>query len=263
MSFLKMLCLRKIFKGNEMKKYIATLLLPLYLFGAEEVIIEQEVMQPEVQPMMQPRGEVLLEPMPEVFYEMRKSGFLFGVDLSLGEFNTNTMFIPSSYSENAKSFSTMFGLFGGYQYYFDEYFGLRTTLHLSSGTLSDAQYSVDGGELQNTSTPLWLGVRVSVLWDFWQFGTHALGMSAGIGYNAEFYLNHQYSYDQNSINGSNLLQHNLYPILGIHYYFRNHQFELNYRFNGSLNYSSLANDNGFESLIKYNNYFGLSYSFRF
>lgn len=242
------------------KKYASLLLLPLCLFGAEEVIIEREVVPVPVVPVM-PTQEVLVEP--EVIYGLKKSGFLFGVDVTLGEFKTTTYYTPSSFSQSAKGFSSMFGVFGGYQHYFDEFFGLRATAHLASGTLSDAQYSINGNELQNTSTPLWLGVRLSVLWDFLQFGEQALGVSAGIGYNAEFYLNHQYTYSSYTNNASSFIQHNLYPILGIHYYFGRHQFEVNYRFSGALNYSSLVNNDGFETEIKYNNYIGFSYAFRF
>lgn len=240
-------------------KKLSNLVLPLCLFGAEEIIVEQEILPT----LPQPQQEVILEPMPQIYYEIRKNGFLFGVDVMLGEFNTTTYYTPSSFSQSAKGFSGMFGVFGGYQHYFDEFFGIRATIHLSSGTLSDAQYSSDFGNLQNTSTPLWLGMQLSVLWDFLQYGEYALGMSAGIGYNTEFYLNHQYSTPTTIINASTLTQHNLYPILGIHYYFGHHQFEVNYRFSGALNYSSLTNNDGFETKIKYNNYIGFSYALRF
>lgn len=242
-----------------MKKYLS-FLLPLFLFS-EEVIIEREVVPVPVP--VQPEREVVLEPAPEIFYEMRKSGFLFGVDLTMGEFKTNTIYTPNSFSAEDITFSTMFGVFGGYQFYFDEWFGIRATAHLAGGINNEAQNSVNGSELQNTSTPLWLGVRMSVLWDFLQFGAHALGVSAGVGYEAEFYLNHQYTYQSHTVNASTLIQHNLYPILGIHYYFQNHQFEINYRFSGALNYFSNVTNQGFETQVKYNNFLGFSYAFRF
>lgn len=241
-------------------KKLLSFLLPLFLFS-EEVIIEREVVPVPVP--TQPESEMILEPEPQIFYEMRKSGILFGVDINLGEFKTNTLYAPNSFSLEDTTFSSMFGIFGGYQFYFDENFGIRATAHLSSGISNEAQNSINGSELQNTSIPLWLGVRFSVLWDFLQLGEHALGVSAGVGYKAEFYLNHQYSYQSQTINTSTLIQHNLYPILGIHYYFQNHQFELNYCFSGALNYFSNVNNKGFETQVKYNNFLGFSYSFRF
>lgn len=242
-----------------MKKYF-TFLLPLHLFCIEEAVLGQKV---ALASSTQTHETETIEH--ETSYVMDKSGFLLGADVVFGKFKIGTAYNDSIFSFSSKDtcFSTMFGIFVGYQHYFDENFGLRTTLHAASGIIGDAQYSVGEGKIQNTATPLWLGLRLSVLWDFLHYGEHAVGVSAGVGYNAEIYLNHRYSYGPNVLNASSLIQHNLYPILGIHYYFRHHQFEVNYRFSGSLNHGAIPSDEGFETQIKYYNYIGISYAYRF
>ena len=90
----------------------------------------------------------------------------------------------------------------------------------------------------------------------------------GVGYNFELYHQRQAVFNNATNNPFNLpqiYQHNLYPNLGIHYYYNQHQMELSYRYIGTIASPKLASANGvnFKTKVDYTSFFNFAYSFRF
>lgn len=102
--------------------------------------------------------------------------------------------------------------------------------------------------------PIKFGFDVKYLYDFLQRGKHTLGLNVGLGYEFDAYINgkekvsfirdsettdsisskvtqHHYE-DQKDYNLDNIYSNGIYPVIGLHYYYGHHQFELMYRFGG-------------------------------
>lgn len=198
----------------------------------------------------------------ELTFAQKKSGFVVGVEALFGSFTTH----QENISQTSSGFSLMGGFYGGYQHYFDDNFGIRALLSIHDGTPIIGEINLGNQIFQTSALPFWVGTQLDVLWDFWQTGEHTLGISAGLGYNFEIYHAREAKINQTTHTLPNLYQHNLYPILGIHYYYGHHQMSLNYRFIGTLN-SPLEEYFviGIPLKTKYNftDYVNFSYTYRF
>lgn len=189
-----------------------------------------------------------------------KSGFVIGIEALFGSSITE-----ETQGESSSS-SVMGGLYVGYQHYFDENLGLRALFHIHDGTPILGSFSSSAQSIQTSALPFWLGTELDLLWDFWQGGDHTLGLSGGLGYNFEIYHAREVKINNTSFALPSTYQHNLYPILSLHYYFGQHQISLNYRFIGTLNSSIKTYQAGgvnFKTHYSFKDYFNLSYFYRF
>lgn len=194
----------------------------------------------------------------------KKSGFLVGVEALFGSAITQSQ--VQSQEKNTSVFSLMGGFYGGYQHYFDDHFGIKVLLSVHDGTPIMAEFQVQNVIMQTFALPFWIGTELSMLWDFWQEGEHAIGLNAGLGYNFELYHTREVKIGSNTHFLPKTYQHNLYPILGIHYYYGHHQMGLNYRFIGSFGSKASTHDvAGFPLKLQYvfEDYFNFSYTYRF
>lgn len=102
--------------------------------------------------------------------------------------------------------------------------------------------------------PIKFGFDVKYLWDFLQRGKHTLGLNVGLGYEFDAYINgkekvssiydsetknsidakvtQHHDEDQKDYKLDNIYSNGIYPVIGLHYYYGHHQFELMYRFGG-------------------------------
>ncbi|PAF51273.1 hypothetical protein [Helicobacter sp. 13S00477-4] len=83
---------------------------------------------------------------------------------------------------------------------------------------------------------------VKYLWDFLEKGRHTLGLNVGVGYQADWYLNGKLG----SSNLETIFADGIYPVIGLHYYYKHHQFELMYRFGGIFANSGYKRTNSFQ-----------------
>ncbi|MCE3047345.1 outer membrane beta-barrel protein [Helicobacter kayseriensis] len=198
----------------------------------------------------------------ELTLAQKKSGFVVGVEALFGSSTIH----HENVSQSSSGFSLMGGFYGGYQHYFDDHFGIRALLSVHDGTPIIGNVDLANQTFQISALPFWVGTQLDVLWDFWQKEEHTLGISAGLGYNFETYHAREAKINQTTYTLSNLYQHNLYPIIGFHYYYGHHQMSLNYRFIGTLN-SPLKEYfvAGIPLKTKYNftDYLNFSYTYRF
>lgn len=187
-----------------------------------------------------------------------KSGFILGIEASFGS--------PISYegsSELLETLSVMGGIYGGYQYYFDDSFGLKALFSIHDGTPVIAKFNQD---IEISAIPFWIGGRVDILWDFWQSEEHSMGISLGIEYASETYRSREAKIDKKKQGLNSITQHNLYPLLGFYYRYNNSQFSLDYRFEGALkpkSHTETINNTPINSKYKFNESLNLSYAYRF
>lgn len=179
--------------------------------------------------------------------ESKKTDPLLGIDISPYE------------TKNISSATIDAGLVGGYQHYFKNYpnMGIKVSGHLYlgySGWKDDGKdlgsvfkdfgpktYKLDLSAVSSLYyyIPIKVGFDVKYLWDFFEQGNHILGLNVGIGYQMDFYSIGSVKAlakkvgEQKPGNFPYLFSDNFYPILGLHYYYKNHhQFELMFRFGG-------------------------------
>lgn len=164
-------------------------------------------------------------------------GVLGGADISI--LNDENIFVNKS--------NTTFdlGLVGGYQHYFgkSQRHGIKVSAHLYSGFGSDWTLSFDY-QTSETSTiiktgnisyvPVKFGFDVKYLYDFFERGKHTLGLNVGLGYEFDSYVNGKSEVDGFKEDFDNIFLNSFYPVVGLHYYYGHHQFELMYRFGGIL-----------------------------
>lgn len=208
-----------------------------------------------------PKPQNLEAKAPKVEAQKSKSGFFLGVEGSFGETTTNqslnmiaggTSFYYGS--QTTKSLTFDGGLKLGYQHYFGEKqsFGIRIGVYGGVGTQIDLtfqrrqanqrrQVNQIQEDFKNTYLPIKAGIDFDVLWDFFEKENHTLGLNVGVGYRFNYHLSLKNT--KNWISNamiqplldkefSNKIAHDLYPQIGFHYYYDQHQFELNYRFGG-------------------------------
>ncbi|PAF53949.1 hypothetical protein BKH42_02990 [Helicobacter sp. 13S00482-2] len=202
-----------------------------------------------------------------------KNGFFVGIEGVLGtskgdltlDFRNLTPEkkdpFPLFFSAKAKTTLDL-GFLWGYQHYFGDSLkhGIKVSLHTYSGFGNSWQnkHSLNdkGGIYKSTSIisyiPMKFGADIKYVWDFLEIGKHTLGVNLGVGYEFDFYLNGKEAMSLNcseSDSGCNLSEkffndrtrhidsmfsNHFYPVIGMHYYYKQHQFELMYRFGGII-----------------------------
>ncbi|MDO7253062.1 hypothetical protein [Helicobacter cappadocius] len=181
-----------------------------------------------------------------------KNGGFIGVEGVLGGDTINdTYYIQDTCDGRTQCSSTILftasnttfdlGLVGGYQHYFgsSQRHGIKVSAHLYSGFGNSWQLSaVDplfGDNVTGSISyiPIKFGFDVKYLWDFMQRGKHTLGLNVGLGYEFDAYVNGKSTvsnYDDEKLDS--IFLNSFYPVIGLHYYYGHHQFELMYRFGG-------------------------------
>lgn len=201
---------------------------------------------------------LLLAPLSALENLDTKSGFILGVEASFGS--------PIDYEGSSELLgvaSIMGGLYSGYQYYFDHSFGIKTLFSIHDSTPVIAKLNQN---IEISAIPLWIGGRIDILWDFWRSEQHSIGISLGIEYASEIYRSREAKINKNKYSLSSISQHNLYPLLGFYYHYKNNQFSLDYRFEGALrpkSHTEIINNTPINSKYKFNETLNLSYAYRF
>lgn len=183
------------------------------------------------------------------------------------------------------------GLVGGYQHYFgdSQRHGIKVSAHVYSGFGNSWESSsIDPMTYEKVTgtvsyIPVKFGFDVKYLWDFLEIGKHTLGLNVGLGYEFDSYINgktKQDYYSNNLTDLDNIFLNSFYPVIGLHYYYGHHQFELMYRFGGIIDeagnkqvyydsYPIAENMNNLTSTISYNvsllneSYLTINYTYRF
>lgn len=181
-----------------------------------------------------------------------KSGFVLGVSLGLKSFDAKQ--IISGFQElSSRTPSLNGGIILGYQYFFNKYVGFRLTGMANVGTqarikaqkLTPAypagqvpQNQPQIEDLYQAYLPVQAGADLVILASVYEKGKHAFGLSAGFGYEADWYVKQKASADagtsgalQNILQKPNsLITQGVYPEFGLFYFYGSHQFEISYRF---------------------------------
>lgn len=224
----------------------------------------------------------------------------FGSDDFIMQSNRPSNFINHSITTNNFTFDG--GIKLGYQHYFDkealgikQAYGISTNLSFGVGTpINGETYMTfipqDPLDPQNFSyifkasyLPIRVGLDVNFLWDFLQRGEHTLGLTVGLQYKFSYYKNTKAELGNSDgaispeVNTSNayddIMLHSFVPQIGLHYYYGNHQFNINCKF--GIGYSSeitkgdmlkafLGGDKlAYKMQIINPDYLSLEYSYRF
>ncbi|MCE3036841.1 outer membrane protein [Helicobacter sp. faydin-H20] len=209
-----------------------------------------------------------------------KNGFFLGVEVVLGSSNYTRYtidldIIQSNGNNGSVSHSSIAfdgGLLLGYQWYFGETqkHGLKLSSHLYSGvgySVSDVKGNL---EAYHTFIPIKVGFDIKYLWDFLEKKNHTLGLNVGLGYEFSYYFGEAGSVEQGEgkriADGNwDLINQGVYPTIGLHYNYKHHQVELNYRSGGILGMQNSRDDD--EKMYHYSiltqSYITLNYAYRF
>ncbi|ANV98053.1 hypothetical protein BBW65_04210 [Helicobacter enhydrae] len=177
-----------------------------------------------------------------------KNGFVLGLEATFG-----TITMREGGVQNTNSM-VMGGILAGYQYYVTQDFGMRALMTIHDSTMASVQ--------TQSVLPFWIGTEFDLLWDYFQEGNHTLGLSIGLGYNAEIY--HNYLINNQSL--AFFTQHDLFPTFALHYYYDKHQIQIGYRFIETLkipNRTISFQNQKLNPSVSYTNYLSLTYFYRF
>ena len=233
-----------------------------------------------------------------------KSGVLLGIETGIGwgigksrgyynEYTGNQIDSKSFLLYDSKSSYNKMNLFVGYQKYFGEKEILGFDIKVKGGigllsnlSVHQTSYFEDGTmegrdpemDMIFLYTPFSAGIEANFLYDFFQKNNHTLGMSAGLGYDfvygVNFYANRantdQFTEALKNMTDKNIILSILSPKLGLHYYYKHHQFGLKLSFdkafgkNITKDRDMLFNDTlNFESIFNFFITTSLSYTYRF
>lgn len=198
---------------------------------------------------------------------------------------------PKVYSfYDSKSSYNKMNLFVGYQKYFGEKEILGFDIKVKGGigllsnlSMHQASYFEDGTmevgrdpeiDIASLYTPFSVGIEANFLYDFFQKNNHTLGMSAGLGYDFAYgvnlYTNIIEPENLHLLQNRNLILSILSPKLGLHYYYKHHQFGLKLSFDKAFGKNvARAKDALFDDFANWENKFNffittsLSYTYRF
>lgn len=175
------------------------------------------------------------------------SGFVVGLSTSLKEFNAEQI-INTFEQISTKTPSLNGGLIVGYQHFFNQYAGIRVTMMANVGTRAviKAQKLIPASQakalpisnIMQEYLPIQAGADIKFLSTFYRNEKYAFGISAGLGYEAEWYVIKKADSDSGTQGAlrniaqhpNSIINHGLYPEFGIYYFLGGHQFELSYRF---------------------------------
>lgn len=218
-----------------------------------------------------------------------KNGILFGIELSggFGEIFQNASLLDPALHQafkNSKKIAFDGGLKVGYQHYFGLGLGIRVGGYMGVGNPIGQKLSIKKDSTTHATVdfeisylPIKTGVDLEGLWDFWEEGKHTLSLSFGVGYRFVYYKNIQSSSNDFLVSLSPLdeMLHEVYPQIGLSYYYERHQISLSYKFGDLLSSKSsgtvseiVENSTGskrgeiWTQLIQ-RSYFSIGYSYRF
>lgn len=210
----------------------------------------------------------------------------------------DTTYLFVNNTKNNNSFSFDGGIKFGYQYYFDkEALGVKQAYGISASLYIGAGNPIEGETFQTLKDnplasyiyktsyiPIRTGIDINFLWDFWEKGSHTLGLSAGFQYKFGYYKNTKAEVI-NSLSGEKLTEvnsenaftdlmiHSFVPKIGLHYYYDNHQFEITTSFGISYSSSNIRGDfsnafaggdtMGYKTQIINSDCLSFGYSYRF
>ena len=229
-----------------------------------------------------------------------KSGVLLGIETGIGwgvsgargyfdKYTAGNQNDPKGYVfyDGKNSYNKM-NLFVGYQKYFGEKeilgFDVKVKggIGLLSNLLTNQKTYYEDGTMEGRDpemdaiflyTPFSAGIEANFLYDFFQKNNHTLGMSAGLGY--DFVYGANFYADFVTTQPSHLIEKNislslLSPKLGLHYYYKHHQFGLKLSFDKAFgkNVTKIKEDivsegANFESIFNFFITTNLSYTYRF
>lgn len=243
-----------------------------------------------------------------------KSGFTLGLEMDLGKTSLTTKENPYNDSsmqvvgeeKQYSNFSFNGGINLGYQHYFDkealgvkQAYGISTNLYFGVGipnnnTLEYTQIVKNfGSQTFNYETsflPIKLGFELSFLWDFLEKEEHTLGLTAGFGYRMSYFKSLKNTNNAQTIGNvkgnivkgdifnqtlNDMFSHNIYPLIGLHYYYGKHQFSLNLRLdfwnlNNQTKQDTSTQDGAvwnetfyYDTNINSQDYLSIGYSYRF
>ena len=229
-----------------------------------------------------------------------KSGVLLGIETGIGwgigeaktyydNYVAGNQNDPKVYSfYGSKSSYNKMNLFVGYQKYFGEkeILGFDVKVKGGIGLLSNLSLHqksyYENGNMEGRDpdldaiflyTPFSAGIEANFLYDFFQNNNHTLGMSAGLGYDfvygVNLYTNIIEPENLHLLQNKNLILSILSPKLGLHYYYKHHQFGLKLSFDKAFgkNVASVKetddNNSNFESIFNFFITTNLSYTYRF
>lgn len=281
-----------------MKQILFSNLFLTSLLFAQETPLETDLTQESTQKHKSKTSQDATKSTPLETLEIKKSsksGILLGVEAatgwgageSEGYLGDQLGLSERSFFESKSSYSKI-NLLVGYQ----KYFGEKETLGfdikakggiglLSNLSLHQASYLGNGiiGRVPKLDT-LFLytsfsaGIEANFLYDFFQKNNHTLGMSAGLGYDfvygKNFYTNATDPEDAHLLQNKNISLSILSPKLGLHYYYKHHQFGLKVSFDKAFgkNVASAQDPESSEAIYwesKFNFFVTthLSYAYRF
>lgn len=192
-----------------------------------------------------------------------KNGFILGTAITLLELNSSQI-IAGFEKLISTTPSLDAGLILGYQRYFTNVVGLRFSVMAETGArprikATKLQPAIKTGasnnganannvipstliqNLNQTYIPLKANTELTLLLDFYTGEKHSVGMDVGVGYEIEWYIlqkaDASYSSSGN-VSGlqkltqkpQNILNSTIYPLIGLHYFYKKHQFGLTYKF---------------------------------
>ncbi len=207
-----------------------------------------------------------------------KNGFILGTGVWLKKFTVNA--IADSLSQlTAVTPSLNTGLILGYQFYMGKVLGVRISAMGQVGGPANARIKafkiVPANQATTTSTqeyhrsyiPVSAGIEAALLLDLVTTQKHSFGIDGGIGYNAEWYIPNSDTSNINKLTTkpSILVNSGLYPFVGIHYYFKHHQFGVSYKF---VEYALINKDiwdpaSGYRATLRLNAAIRITYLYRF
>ena len=207
-----------------------------------------------------------------------KNGFILGTGVWLKEFTVKAV-ADSLNRLTAETPSLNTGLILGYQFYMGKVLGVRISAMGQVGGSADAKIKASKIVPANQATTrspqeyhqsyisVSAGVEAALLLDLVTTQKHSFGIDGGVGYNAEWYIPNS---DKGNINKlitkpSILINSGLYPFVGIHYYFKNHQFGVSYKF---VEYALTNKDiwhpaSGYRATFRSNAAIRVTYLYRF
>ncbi|WP_208362380.1 hypothetical protein [Helicobacter pylori] len=189
-----------------------------------------------------------------------KNGFFLGSEIAItGTKLTQSLSLISNatddlitYSHTSSNANFNMGVLMGYQHYFGatKKHGIKFSMHLYGGTPSSITTNIDiyKSKVSSNYTPLNFGLDIKYLFDFLNVikkNRHTLGLSVGFGWRMQYYFA-KIDPIKTMISAfitnkpKDIFNHGFYPTIGLHYYLNHHQFEVNYRFGGAINYQSLT-----------------------
>lgn len=225
-----------------------------------------------------------------------EAGIGWGIGKSIGyydEYTGNQLNSKGYILYDDKAAYNKMNLFVGYQKYFGEkeILGFDVKVKGGIGLLSNLlmnqrAYYEDGSiderdpdlDVVFLYVPLSAGIEANFLYDFFQKNDHTLGMSAGLGYDfvygVNFYANRAntdaFTEDFKHMTDKNIILSVLSPKLGLHYYYKHHQFGLKLSFDKAfgkntarLKDTTLGDTGNWENEFNFFITTSLSYTYRF